>query len=108
MPRDFHCTECKGEVCSPHDDYMVTNSVWATVHPEGYKGCLCMSCLDMRTRKVMGRALTAQDFTPVHCFVNAMLLSTDEPAPIVKDMLGVQTARCLQQGLPLIPTCISR
>lgn len=79
MPRDnlsFNagrvptCTHC-GLLLerTPHHDYMLTDSVWNQVHPEGGRGFLHDQCLIARAAAV-GEVLDESAFTDCLCYVN--------------------------------------
>lgn len=64
------CTHCGLPLeRTPHHDYMLIDSVWTQVHPEGGRGFLHDDCLIERAAAV-GAVLDESAFTDCLCYVN--------------------------------------
>lgn len=64
------CTHCGLPLeRTPHHDYMLTDAVWAQVHPEGGRGFLHDQCLVQRAAS-LGAVLDESAFTDCLCYVN--------------------------------------
>ena len=75
MKRQFVCDRC-GKDLKNHDIndyYMVTDTVWKMIHPEGSRGFLCFACLMVRSHELLGRELNIDDFPVVGLAVNQLI-----------------------------------